>query len=286
MPTAEIIDVSGNPGISPCARGLYDLPYENDRGVTLRTVEGNALLCGGRVSSRDCIGYDPVSQSYVLFGTLLNVDRYRSASVELPNGTFWILGGTDENAESAYTTEYFVGADVEFIMGPEIPPTGGCDTPCASQVNDTVTFYGNDVGYLFDSQKPGFRETDDPMPRSANAAACGSATLEDGSRVLVVAGGNDEVQSTVLSSVMMFDTTTNRWADGPALPFPLTYGTVVPTERSFLILGGRNYNTGDYFDTILEFDPLNMEWIVRDETLSAEGNSVYAITVDRERFCP
>ena len=123
------------------------------------------------------------------------------------------------------------------------------------------------------------------MPRSANAAACGSATLEDGSRVLVVAGGNDEVQSTVLSSVMMFDTATNRWADGPALPFPLTYATVVPTERSFLILGGSNYNSGDYFDTILEFDPLNMEWIVRDETLSAEGNSVYAITVDRERFC-
>ena len=48
-------------------------------------------------------------------------------------------------------------------------------------------------------------------------------------------------------------------------------------------------NIDDFYvhDTrhIFEFDPVDMSWIQREETLSVPKRAVFAVNVEKERFC-
>ena len=76
-----------------------------------------------------------------------------------------------------------------------------------------------------------------------------------------------------------------EWAEGPELPFKLTDGKVIQSETSFLIVGGYSSDSGEYVGTILEFDPIGMGWIPREETLEVGRGRHYAVAVNRELFC-
>ena len=253
-------------------------------GVSMRTPRGNPFFCGGSYSpGNSCYEYLSESDTWAP-GPNMTEDRELSAVVELPNGTFWILGGYYNKR----TTEIY--EDGEFFQGPDLPEDFSGDTPCATQITDDLTFIGSDsFGYLYSATTGAFEKTADPMPNSADTAACGSATLANGNRVVVVAGGNygntlDE------SASMIYDITTNQWTDGPELPFPLRSARVVPTENAFLVMGGYNRRAGggiyfDYFDTIFEFDPLNMAWIEREQKLQRPLYGFWVINVEKERFC-
>ena len=58
-------------------------------------------------------------------------------------------------------------------------------------MTDNITFFGNNLGFLFDSATGLFTETPQEMPLPSYEAACGAATAEDGSRMVVVAGNFD-----------------------------------------------------------------------------------------------
>ena len=75
------------------------------------------------------------------------------------------------------------------------------------------------------------------------------------------------------------------WTDGPNLPFPISSARTIQTQDSFLLVGGINKDTLEYLDTIIEFDPVNVSWIVRNETLATARDAFYMVEVDRERFC-
>ena len=73
------------------------------------------------------------------------------------------------------------------------------------------------------------------------------------------------------------------WSLGPPLPSPVGGGTVVTFEDSFMIVGGSG-GSGNY-ETVLQFDPVNMDWIVRDQTLQLGRSFSFAIDVEKELFC-
>ena len=122
------------------------------------------------------------------------------------------------------------------------------------------------------------------MPIAANQAACGTATLFDGTHVAIVAGGFDINTRATIATTVMYDLDKEYWMTGPDLPRPLRYTTTVPTaEGSFLLIGGTDNEA--FFDTIIEFDPMNVGWIVREEKMTWTRNRVFAVEVDSGDFC-
>ena len=68
------------------------------------------------------------------------------------------------------------------------------------------------------------------------------------------------------------------------MPNGVEFGRVLRDGNRLFILGG--YTTADgSVNTILEFDTHDEEWIVREETLSAEKHFFYMIDVDNSMFC-
>src|SRR3954462_6626358 len=74
-----------------------------------------------------------------------------------------------------------------------------------------------------------------PMPR----AKAGAATALLGDR-LVLAGGTywESGQKHWISEVDAYDMAKDEWRSGPPLPFPLSYGACVRSERGLELLGG------------------------------------------------
>ena len=100
-------------------------------------------------------------------------------------------------------------------------------------------------------------------------------TLPSGSQVYVVAGGSNYEGYPVSSEI--FDLSSQTWSPGPDLPFPVLFATSVPFGDTFLVVGG--IGDGEYLQSILEFDPVANDWIVRPERLSVGRDDRPAITV-------
>ena len=175
--------------------------------------------------------------------------------------------------------------NTEFVEGPRLPMLGHNDLPCAVQVTPDITFYATDYPFLYDGRTGEFERTEDNMPYSAYGSACGSATLPDGTRIVIVAGGRTSDASNIAQTrVQIFNVETREWSEGPELPDTLKYGEAVPYGDTFLILGGQNLDSYDV-GTILEFDPLSMAWITRSEVLSLPRSFFFVTPVEKERFC-
>ena len=208
--------------------------------------------------------------------------RDSSAVAELPDGRFWILGGS-RDFNDRYTSEYYDGD--QFRSGPVLPLDGFIDcAPCAVQVTEDITFFGNALGFLYREPTKVFEETSAPMIYPSCFSACGAATTADGSRIVVVAGG---VDGNYLDRVQVLDVATGVWSVGPTLPFQVYTGTAVQTEDSFLLIGGFNGNGigDDYLDTVLEFDPIDMSWIIRGETLPMPRRGHFIMDLDKNSVC-
>ena len=99
---AEVIDLcSGG-----CSHPLPSLPYVNMDGVSLRTQGiGNPLFCGGLTSQHACHEFDPLLDEWVRGPRTLG-QRFQTPSVELGNGSFWLMG-SKSSVEDYYTTERY-----------------------------------------------------------------------------------------------------------------------------------------------------------------------------------
>ena len=82
---------------------------------------------------------------------------------------------------------------------------------------------------------------------------------------MVLAGGNSAG-----NQVQMLDVTTMTWQRGPNLPTNIEHATAVPFGRSFLVTGGW------LTSSILQFDPDQLDWIIRNETLPETRGFHYA----------
>ena len=269
-----MVDLCGD-GQTTCPKPA-NLPVGRSQGSALRTAAGNPLLCGGDYEDSTCLEYIPETDSWAN-GPVMTGSRVDTTSVEFPNGTFWIMGSY--RGPDVYTTELLDG-DI-FVDGPSLPLLGNVGFPCSTQVSNDITFYGNNFGYLYEDGIGDFERTED-MLYTAYGASCGAATLQNGTKIVVVAGGI--TSSTAQSRVQIFDLETRQWSEGPPLPSPLKYGLSVPYGNSFLVVGGRNEQNTDV-GTVYQFDPINLSWIIRPEALALPRSYFFMTSVDKERFC-
>ena len=196
-----------------------------------------------------------------------------------------MLSSSDLTAISS--SELYNPGAGSFIEGPSPVPSEGITTfesSCAVQINQDLTFFANDIAYLYSQSTGLFTDTVTPMLHSADQAACGAATLGNGDRIIVVAGG---FENGVRNWVQIYNVNTGFWSEGPGLPSKPERGLiragVVQFRDSFLVVGG--YDTYDRTDQVLEFDPLRMEWIVLDQTLRIPRSNHFIVDVDKSRFC-
>ena len=279
--SSEFIDLCSGDGQS-CPTSPPDYPLNTYGGVALRTPGGNPLFCGGGLFIPDCFEYLLDEGTYIQAPSLPR-SRYYAARVELNDGSFWILGGRNEERS---TTDFYI--DGTFVTGPDLPTDNDDDVPCAVQIDADTTFFGSyNQAFFYDHTVGVFQETT-PSPLLIKGAQCGAITTEDGRRKVVVAGGfaNPSGGYTVYSEVWILDVATEEWTTGPPMLFAIALGETVQLSNTFLIAGGATTpsGSGDLI-TILEFDPLNMLWNLRSERLFSQRSAFFLIDVDKSRVC-
>lgn len=99
------------------------------------------------------------------------------------------------------------------------------------------------------------------MPRAHSYSHAGLVQYPDSSLKLIVAGGLEGEDQTDI-----YDFNLGAWLPGPLLPYNMYGGESVPFMDTFLIVGGSVYG-GGLLNTVLEYDPVNIAWINRTETM-------------------
>ena len=96
----------------------------------------------------------------------------------------------------------------------------------------------------------------------------------------VVAGGYDGTSRLSSAAVLDLNNYSNTWSAVASLPESKYGAASVPFGDTFLIVGGSD-GTSDY-KTILEFDPVDMDWISRTEVLQDARNGAFAVTTSAD----
>ena len=188
--------------------------------------------------------------------------RLGPAQTELADGSFWILGGS---GAAASTSEIFF--DGLFVEGPSLDAIQANSYLCASNINEELTFVGAYTGYLYNWNLETFEDVSDGFELDGFEAQCGTFTASDGTKKLIVAGGDPGVTRT-----QILDIETRTWREGPPLPFPIRLGRVFQDENTFFIFGG--YNTASFSQEKGE-----------RKTLSSEKQFMFLIDVNSDAFC-
>ena len=98
-----------------------------------------------------------------------------------------------------------------------------------------------------------------------------------------MAGGYRDEESRFEVNIYSIDRGT--WTEGPALPMGIFSGQVVDNGTGgFYIVGGA-YDFYNFLNMVYEFDPINMVWIERDESLVQGRDRFATIDVDKAKFC-
>ena len=247
------------------------MPSGNVRGVTARTADGHPLVCGGEYTPFSCLEYVPASQSWI-DGPALLYDRDNAGGTELPDGTFWFISGNSQT-----TSELYVNG--EFVEGPSLADITTSSYMCATPISDVLTFVGGPSAYIYDWSQGTFENVDDGFEFSAYEAQCGTYIAADGSKQLVVAGGDSQSRSRIL------DVETRTWREGPRLPNQLSLAPTWQRQDTFVIFGGYSRELSRSVNTILEFDRMEELWITRDETLSENKHFMFLTDVESDIFC-
>ena len=99
-----------------CPLCTYEL-YRHTQ-VSLATPDGNPLFCGGYRTSRDCWQFIPENNSWIAGPPELLGSRFESASVQLGNGSHWVVDSA--NYPDYFTSEILTG-EGDFVPGPDTP---------------------------------------------------------------------------------------------------------------------------------------------------------------------
>ena len=166
------------------------------------------------------------------------IKRSYSASVQLNKTTLWILGGTGWHSPElkdygALNSTEFIGIDSNVgHPGPNLPYL--LSKPCAVKYSeDKIYVIGgsryNNAGNIVDgfsnknlifNPMNGFTHIEGPsMISDRRMHSCGLMNNGNQSKIVVAGGENIQDPKGVLSSVEIFDPTTNKWSPGKEILF-------------------------------------------------------------------
>lgn len=206
------------------------------------------IACSGAMAeyvANECWVYDPVADAWRVASFELTYEASFSSSMELPNGTWLVLGGSSDPTRTNMLESW------QFKEGPAVPLD--VYRACAVQLDDNELFVagggrGSDKVFILDvdAWKITWEGT---MKMKRTLAACG---LVNGDKV-VVTGGN-----AVNKSTEILDLTTKEWAKGPDFPFPVGgAGYAQFGNATFVVIGGYNEDAKEPTKGIYKFDEVD-----------------------------
>ena len=123
------------------------------------------------------------------------------------------------------------------------------------------------------------------LPQTSSLNQGGIVTYLDGTKHLVVAGGNIGAKigaKSEISSTFIMSLETMTWRAGPDLPQPRREGVSVQFQDTFLIVGGISSGDANYQNDIYQFNS-NLEiWTKRAEKLITKRANFAAFFIPQE----
>jgi len=247
----EFIDLNSSSSSSP----FGDIPSTRYNAVGgLLGSPPTPILCGG--------GWPSYEDSCITFKNSqwtktheMTTKRGGAASIQLNSTTLWILGG--HNGDVTIDSTEFLRADSSVgIPGPNLPIA--MHSFCAVKFSEEEVYL---IGGFTGTERLNTVYILNPMDSShivgpalkskRSEHTCGLISNGQETKIVVAGGwdGNDD-----LSSVEIFDPTTNNWIPGPSLPYKLTGSAMAtsPDGRGVILFGGYNWDKDAREDILLE----------------------------------
>ena len=132
----EWVDLTGGALPDDC-QSTSDVPEEMV-GSFGAFVNGKPIICGGWKVDK-CYTFDQVENRWI---NRLSLDRPRqnAASVQLDDGTWYIMGGRDNTADSVNLDTTLILKDGVFQLGPRLPYA--TNNPCVAKVSQAMHLHG------------------------------------------------------------------------------------------------------------------------------------------------
>ena len=220
------------------------------------TTAGGALWCTGPKQA-SCFVYDRyLTRNWVKSPVSLITSRANAASVVLPDGRVWVLGGAG-STDVLQTTEYISVSDSgisKILPGPNLqePLMGHCAAVVsASQIMviggySTIINDYSPTAHIFDLKTEQW-STDALMTTGGRMdSSCLNVNIEGRRKVLMVGGWNNlaltdtAVYSTANSKWMFYNGTGNGLSP---LPMPLRSSVLIERNQTSILLGGVSCNS-------------------------------------------
>ena len=241
----ELIDLSGQ---GRTCQKPEDFPGA-EYGSVGAYFQERALVCGGYPYTSECYYYN-TNGTWTQGPSMTEARRYAAAT--MLRGQWWITGGY--NGVNVFSsTELFNSSSNSFVPFVKLPKKRELHTLVSIDENRVMLLGGQNPyvdTYLY---KDGSWIQGPVLSRGRYKSQAGLVTFNNGTKMVVAAGGNNE-QSTEFLPV-----DGEAWHFGPDLPYRIELGASVQLQSTFLIVGGSN---GSNLDTILKFDVEAEEWIL------------------------
>jgi len=175
-----------------------------------------------------------------------------------------------------------------FFLGPDLPIR--ITQHCTVKYNDSMVFLTGGYQNGEESNKTWiinpskyFESTEGPaLPNAIFFHSCGKMTYENGTTVLIIAGGRSE--KAFFDTVFILDpSNAYGWIPGPKLPSPRYQSEMLtnPTGNGVILVGGMGKDPLPNQESLLKLDAGSTSWSSMPQTLKSNRQSLVALPVPK-----
>lgn len=256
----EVIDLASSDD-RPCSNPppAFDYPVQSAVGTF---IDGRPTICGNYPVDYACFRYDNETDTWEQ--DLFMVHARGHAGHVMLSDSEWLIGGGFTEAGNAFTNTMESYRDGAFLPYSTSLPAGFTDLLLVSIDNNRFAFLGRTSTYIYDKKTAVWSNVGRTPSFNHNFFFAGVVEKKDGTLELVKVGGDTQFAT----NVAILNLSTMEWRTGNSqLPEPLYQGVSVPYDRTFLLVGGYNYQNNRYSDKIYKYQPEDEDFIELQYTI-------------------
>ena len=263
----------------------YNLPDhpENVYDATGGFVGGTFVCAGGFKRTAETVT-DKIYETGSPTAVATMIKKREAAASCVVGNKLWITGGENETDDGLRSTDMFDPKSGTVEPGPDLPVATSNHSICYVESISTAILSGGEYYrdktwfYNFENPEQGWV----PGPRLNQGRlghVCGAIkdSSDENKTIVVVVGGLRQKSTEILVIDSLSEEEEKKWVQGPDLPFRIWdgAGVITPDGKSFLFLGGLNYDKNQREDCIYKLQCYNLkcEWKKMDKKLKVARRS-------------